>query len=158
MIKNSLSIMAHSFSKIWLHLVFSTKNREPLINESLEKPLYDFMWTKLNEIGCTGSIINGIPDHVHILFKLNPQKAVTEIVKQIKGSSSHWVNHDFKSLHNSQPVFAWQTGYGIFSVSESQLTKAHGYIKNQKEHHKKQSFLDEYQWFLKAHGFQWVEE
>ncbi len=148
--------MAHSFSKIWLHLVFSTKNREPLIKEEIENETHQFLWKELNGLGCPPRIINGMPDHVHLLFRLNPQKSVADVVKQIKGSSSHWINQSISD--NSQSRFAWQTGYGVFSVSESQLVKIEAYIKEQKDHHKKYTFIEEYKGFLKAHGLEWVAD
>lgn len=100
-------------------------------------------------MGCKVRIINGMPDHIHILFLLHPQKSVSDIVKQTKGSSSHWINQN--DLVNGK--FAWQVGYGIFSVSETNVHKVQNYIKNQKEHHKKKTFKEEYTEFMKAYGF-----
>lgn len=140
--------MSHSFYKIWLHVVFSTKNREPLIIKEKEQTIYNFISDQLSELGCPVRIINGMPDHIHLLFLQNPQKSIAEIIKQIKGSSSHWINQQQIIKHQ----FAWQTGYGVFSVSESQLEKAYLYIKNQKEHHQKKTFMEEYDEFIKYHN------
>jgi len=140
--------MSHSFYKIWLHVVFSTKDREPLIPNEKEKIVNKYIAEQLKECGCPVRIINGMPDHVHLLFLQNPQKSVAEIIKQIKGSSSHWINQE-KIVQNQ---FAWQTGYGVFSVSESQLDKVFQYINNQKEHHNKKSFAEEYEDFIRLHG------
>ena len=84
--------MPHSFNKIWIHAVWATKERTPLISYKIEKHVYDFMRKQFIESGCPVRIINGMPDHVHCLFLLNPQKAITEIIKQVKGSTSHFIN------------------------------------------------------------------
>ena len=139
--------MSHSFYKIWLHIVFSTKNREPLIPKEKEKIIYPFIAEQLRELDCPVRIINGMPDHIHLLFLQNPNKSIAEIIKQIKGSSSHWINQEGIIQHQ----FAWQTGYGVFSVSESQLEKVYNYIKNQKEHHQKKTFTEEYESFIRLH-------
>ena len=89
-----------------------------------------------------------MPDHIHVLFLQNPQKTISDIVKQIKGSSSHFINGEELILEK----FAWQTGYAAFSVSESQLDAAYNYIKNQKQHHLKKNGQDEFDDFVKLHG------
>ncbi|KAF2339205.1 IS200/IS605 family transposase [Flavobacterium tistrianum] len=140
--------MSQSFTKLWIHVIWATKNRQELINRSIEKNLYDYIWQELIELGCPVRIINGMPDHVHVLFLQNPQKTITDIVKQIKGSSSHFMNRGEFILEK----FAWQTGFGAFSVSESQLNAVYNYIKNQKEHHLKKNGQDEFDEFVKLHG------
>ncbi|MFD1601983.1 IS200/IS605 family transposase [Flavobacterium artemisiae] len=140
--------MSQSFTKLWIHLIWATKNRQELIHFSIEKKLYDYIWQELTELGCPVRIINGMPDHVHVLFLQNPQKTITDIVKQIKGSSSHFMNRGEFILEK----FAWQTGFGAFSVSESQLYAVYNYIKNQKEHHLKKNGQDEFDEFVKLHG------
>ena len=84
--------MPHSFNKIWIHAIWSTKERIPMIHSSHESKIYDFMRLQFVESGCPVRIINGMSDHVHCLFLLNPQKSIAEIIKQVKGSSSHFVN------------------------------------------------------------------
>jgi putative transposase len=91
-----------------------------------------------------------MPDHVHCLFLLNPQKSIADVIKQIKGSTSHWINEQ-NLIHEK---FAWQTGYAAYAVSESQLQKVFQYIKSQKVHHAKTTFLKEYDEFIKVHGFE----
>jgi REP element-mobilizing transposase RayT len=108
------------------------------------------MREQLIESGCLVRIINGMPDHVHLLFLQNPKTAVTDIIKQVKGNTSHWVNGQ-NLMHDK---FAWQTGYAAYSVSESQVEKVFQYIKNQKEHHSKKTFLQEYEEFMELHGLQ----
>lgn len=133
--------MSHSFSTIWIHAVWATKNREPILNSQLEKPLYSFLFSELKKMNCPGRIINGMPDHIHVLFLLSPQMSVSEVIKQLKGASSHWVNQqDFLS-----EKFAWQTGFAAYSVSESITEKVHEYIKNQKTHHQGITFDQEYE-------------
>ena len=140
--------MSQSFTKLWIHVIWATKNRQELIDFSIEKKMYDFIWQELTELGCPVRIINGMPDHVHVLFLQNPQKTISDIVKQIKGSSSHFINREELILEK----FAWQTGYAAFSVSESQLDAAYNYIKNQKKHHLKKNGQDEFDEFVKLHG------
>jgi len=140
--------MSQSFTKLWIHVIWATKKRQELINFSIEKTLYDFIWQELTELGCPVRIINGMPDHVHVLFLQNPQKTITDIVKQIKGSSSHFINRGEFILEK----FAWQTGFGAFSVSESQLEVVYNYIKNQKQHHLKKNGQDEFDDFVRLHG------
>ncbi len=140
--------MSHSFPKIWVHLVFSTKNRQPLISRNQEGKIYNFIKSQMIDKGCFIKAIGGIEDHIHLLFLLNQNICLADLVKQIKGASSHWINQ----LNLSSEKFAWQTGYGAFSVSESQLLKVEKYILNQKEHHKTKSFNQEYQTFLKIHN------
>ena len=141
--------MPQSFNKIWIPAIWSTKNREPLINYSIEQKLYNFMSDLLREQDCPVRIINGMPDHVHCLFLLSPKKSIADVIKQIKGSSSHFMNQE-----NIIPEkFAWQNGYAAYSVSESVLEKVYQYIKNQKPHHQKKTFQHEYDEFLEHYGF-----
>lgn len=140
--------MPHSFNKIWIHAIWATKYRNELIDFSIEKQVYEYIRQELIDLGCPVRIINGMPDHVHALFLLNPQKSIADVIKQIKGSSSHSINGENLILEK----FAWQTGYAAFSVSESQLELVYNYIKNQKQHHLKKNFRDEYEEFIKIHG------
>ena len=142
--------MSHSFLKIWIHAVWATKERHAFIQPKIEKPLFDQMRSQFAESGCIVRIVNGMPDHVHCLFLLNRQKSIAEIIKQVKGSTSHWANE--QDIISEK--FAWQTGYAAFSVSESQLQKVFNYIKNQKAHHAKTTFQIEYDEFIKLHGLQ----
>ena len=84
--------MSHSYNKIWIHAVFATKERLPLIASSVEIKIYENIKQQLTEVGCKPRIINGMPDHVHLLFLQNPLKSIADILKQIKGSASHWIN------------------------------------------------------------------
>ncbi len=137
--------MPHSFNKIWIHAIWATKERIPLIHQSIEQRVYQFISEQLREQGCPVRIINGMPDHIHCLFLLSPQKTIAEVIKQMKGSSSHYINQD--NLITDK--FAWQTGYAAYSVSESMVEKVFEYIKNQKSHHQKKTCHQEYKEFLK---------
>ncbi len=140
--------MSHSFNRIWIHAVWSTKERLPLITPKVEKLIHKFMSNQFFELGCPVRIINGMPDHVHCLFLLNPQKSISEIIKHIKGGVSHYINQQ-----NLIPEkFAWQTGYASFSVSESVEERTFHYIKNQKVHHKFRGYEEEVQEFLRLHN------
>jgi putative transposase len=140
--------MSHSFNKIWIHAIWATKDRLPLIHPMIEIKFHQFIAEQLREQGCPVRIINGMPDHIHCLFLLSPQKSIAEVIKQIKGSSSHFMNQN----HLIAEKFAWQTGYAAYSVSESVVDKVFQYIKNQKQHHTKKTFQQEYDEFVKLYG------
>lgn len=142
--------MSHSLTKIWIHLIFGTKDRMPLIEESFEKQLYAHI-KKIIESDFKSQliVINGTADHIHILMLQNRNYSIAEIGKNVKGNSSDWINQN--GFTNSK--FAWQTGYGAFSISESMIDNVKQYIRNQKEHHRKISFAEEYKRFLEKYGF-----
>ncbi|HTB32386.1 MAG TPA: IS200/IS605 family transposase [Bacteroidia bacterium] len=140
--------MSHSYNKIWLHVIFSTKDRHPLIKTGIEKQLYQHLQEQLIGCDCFIRIINGMPDHVHLLYMQTPKMAVTDTLKQIKGNTGHWINEQ-----NLIPdKFAWQAGYAAYSVSESQVERVYQYILNQKQHHKRKTFQQEYEEFILSHG------
>ena len=140
--------MSHSKTRIWIHGILGVKNREKLITEDIEKEVFDLLKTQLLQLNCYVKSINGTSDHIHILFLLNSKIAVSDVFKQIKGSVSHEINQ--RKL--IQDRFSWQTGFGAFSVSESSLDRIIKYIQSQKEHHKKLSFKDEYDRFIRLYG------
>lgn len=143
--------MTHSFNKIWIHAIWSTKERIPLIIPSIEQEIYQFISDQFCAKGSTVRIVNGMPDHVHCLFLLNPQISVAEIIKQIKGvSSSHYINQNNLTVDK----FAWQTGYAAYSISESIIERVYNYIKTQKQHHQKKTFQQEYYELLRLYGFE----
>lgn len=131
--------MPHSFNKIWIHAIWATKKRMPLVNQSIEQKVYAFISDQLREQGCPVRIVNGMPDHVHCLFLLSRQKSIADVVKHIKGSSSHFINQN----NLTSEKFSWQTGYAAYSVSESAVEKVFHYINNQKLHHQKKSLQQE---------------
>ena len=142
--------MPHSFNKIWIHAIWSTKDRHPFFHSNIEHKIYHFISEQFREQGCLVSIINGMPDHVHCLFLLSPQKSIAEVIKQIKGSSSHYINQNNLIVDK----FSWQTGYAAYSVSESVVDKVHNYIHIQKQHHAKKTFQQEYDEFIKLYGLE----
>jgi REP element-mobilizing transposase RayT len=139
--------MPQSYNKIWIHAIWATKYREPLIHPNVENKIFQFISEQLRAQGCPVRIINGMPDHIHCLFLLNPKKSIADVIKQIKGSSSHYINQNNMITEK----FAWQNGYAAFSVSESGVEKVFTYIKNQKSHHRKKNFQDEYEAFIKLY-------
>lgn len=141
--------MSHSVTKIWIHGIFSTKNREALITEKFEKVLYQHMNEILKEkFDIALKSIDGNKDHVHVLFLLNQNHSIKDVFHYLKGESSHWINQN--EFLNEK--FAWQTGYAAFSISESILNNVIVYIENQKNHHKQKSFSEEYDSFIKKYG------
>jgi len=147
--------MSHSLTCIWIHAVFGTKFRDSLILPEFESKLHAHMKMQLEEdLGCRVRVINGTSDHVHVLVLLNPNFAVKDILKNVKGESSHWVNQESFTRRK----FAWQIGYAAYSVSESSLFAVEKYIQNQKEHHRKKAFPEECEEIAREHGLQFSPE
>lgn len=133
-----------TYSKIYIQLVFAVKNRKALIDVSWETKLYKYITGIVTNKGQKLLAINGMPNHIHILIGLRPNMKISDLVREIKKSSNAFVNENkFSSFK-----FEWQKGYGAFSYSHSDLDRVIHYIKNQKEHHKKNTFKKEYQRFL----------
>jgi putative transposase len=141
--------MSHSLTKIWIHATFGTKERAAMIAQAFEPELHAHLKEHMeDDLQCKVRIINGTEDHLHILYLMTPNYSLKDVMQNIKGESSHWVNqHDFLKTK-----FAWQTGYGAFSVSESAVGDVEFYIRNQKQHHRKVTFMEEYQAFMRKHG------
>jgi len=142
-----------SYAKIYLHIVFSTKRREPLINPDWESRLYSVIGGTLRTVKCTLLAGNGTEDHVHLLISMARDISTSDAVRNIKTDSSKWVHDTFPSSSE----FKWQDGYAAFSVSHSQLDAVRRYIANQKEHHKKTSFQDELRQLLRLHDIEFDE-
>jgi len=143
--------MPASLTKIWIHAFFSTKDRMPLIDAAFESELHTHIRQHLeNDLHCFLQTINGTPDHLHMLFLLNPNCAVKDILKNIKGESSHWVNsNDF-----IDSKFAWQKAYTAVSVANSLAKEVERYIDRQKEYHQSLTFLEEHQRIFRLHELQ----
>ena len=140
--------MSHSKSKIWIHAVFSTKDRQPLIQSAIRPAVHQTLWNQLVDTGCFVDSIGGVADHVHLLFLLSPKKSIADVIKQVKGASSPLFNQEkITATH-----FAWQTGYGAFSVSEGHLLRVRAYIQRQEGHHRTTSFTEEYDRFMTHYG------
>ncbi len=120
-----------------------------MIEAKIEKQVYGSMRNQFEDMGCPVMIINGMPDHVHCLFLLSPKKAMADVIKQVKGATTNFIN-DEQLLTGG---FKWQTGYAAYSVSQSVLERVYRYIKNQKTHHRKRTFQEEYDDYLKLYGF-----
>ena len=146
--------MSQSLAKNLIHLIFSTKNRESLLNESLRPDLHAYMVTVLKNLECPVLIINSVNDHVHILFLLHRTVTLCSVVGYIKSTSSRWLKTQSDGVLAG---FAWQAGYGAFSVSESNVATVKTYIANQEVHHRKTSFQDELRSFLAKHGVKYDE-
>jgi putative transposase len=126
-----------------LHFIFSTDGRRPLIKPEFRDDLFAYLGGIVREMNGAALIINGANDHVHMLIRVRPAHSAAEIARVVKANSSRWV----REKHSAE--FAWQTGYGVFSVSESSVADVTKYISGQEEHHKKRSFQEEFVAFLK---------
>lgn len=137
--------MAGTFSQIYIQVVFAVKGRQNLIHASFEEELYKYISGIITGKGQKSLAVNGMPDHIHILTGLKPSMRISDLVRDIKNNSTNFIND-----HNwLKTKFCWQDGYGAFSYSQSNYGKVIDYIKNQKEHHRKRSFRNEYLSFLK---------
>jgi putative transposase len=141
--------MPQSLAQIYVHIIFSTKNRRPLlIDENLRKEMHAYLAKILEQSDSPALTIGGTGDHVHTLCLLSRTNTVAKIVGEAKRSSSKWI----KSKSSDMDSFQWQNGYGPFSVSFSKLSDVCDYIRNQIEHHHKMTFQEEYRLFLQKHG------
>ncbi|MES2518406.1 MAG: IS200/IS605 family transposase [Bacteroidota bacterium] len=136
--------MANTYHQIYLQTVFSVKYRNAVIHKSWQSELFAVIGNLINETGCKTIIVNGVEDHVHCFLGLKPAISVSELMKTVKAKSSKHIND-----HSLTPErFEWQEGYGVFSYGHSQIDNVYKYIQNQEEHHKKQTFGQEYLNFL----------
>jgi putative transposase len=143
-----------TFTQIYYHIVFSTKNREPVLLADKRDDLFRYTWGILKNKDCHLYRIGGVEDHVHMLTEVHPTIALADLVKEIKTSTSSWIKHE-----NVFPNFThWQDGYGAFTVSHSDKDAVIEYIKHQEEHHRKASFKDELREFLIKHGVKFDEK
>ena len=136
--------------KVWLHFVWSTKDRQPYLKDEIRKKVLEHIRQNAREKGIHIDFINGYLDHVHCLISLGTDQTLEKIMQLIKGESSFWINKNKLTKTN----FAWQDEYFVVSVNESTLPSVRKYIANQEEHHQKVSFNDEFEVFLKRAGFQ----
>jgi REP element-mobilizing transposase RayT len=146
--------MAQSLSRLWTHLIFSTKDRFPFLRDKvLRMEMHAYLAEMLQVHDCQTLIVGGVEDHTHSLFALSRTHSIASVVKEVKRTSSGWI----KTSSRKMSRFYWQGGYGAFSVSQSNLTNVIRYIENQEEHHKRVTFQDEYRAFLKAYGIEFDE-
>jgi putative transposase len=137
--------MSHTCGNILLHFIFSTQERRPLITTGIRNDLFAYLGGVIREMDGTAMIVGGTADHVHMLVRVRPMHAAAEIARVVKTNSSRWIRERV-------PDFAWQTGYGVFSLSESNMGAVTKYIASQEEHHKTHSFQDEFRSFLQKNG------
>jgi REP element-mobilizing transposase RayT len=146
--------MPQSLAQIYLHIVFSTKERRPFLhNQAILDETYHFLGGICNNLGCQVLRVGGVADHVHILCRLTRTISVAELVKELKRESSHWL----KTKSTDLAEFFWQGGYGAFSVSPGHIEALLDYIAKQEEHHRKETFQEEFRRLLTKYGLEWDE-
>jgi putative transposase len=145
--------MSHSIAKLLVHIIFSTKDRARLIAPEIEEELFKYMHGIVENNFCKLIVANGTEEHVHLLVSLKRKIDLPELIGDIKRNSSSWIKTKDTQFRN----FYWQKGYGAFSIGQSQVPTLTRYINNQKEHHKKQTFQDEFRIFLKKYEIEYDE-
>jgi REP element-mobilizing transposase RayT len=146
--------MPSSFTKLYAHLIFSTKNREPFLNDSIRPRVHGYLATTVRNLDSPYVVVGGVEDHVHLLFDIGKMHAPVEFVEQLKRESSKFV----KTLSAEYADFYWQRGYGMFSISPTHVDRVEQYVRRQQEHHQKQSFQDEFRDFLKRYEIDFDEQ
>jgi REP element-mobilizing transposase RayT len=146
--------MGNTYTSLHYHFVFSTKSRRPWISHDIEERVWSYLGGIARENGMRPILIGGMPDHVHIALGLPSTLAVSKAMQQIKGASSKWIKENFPRFDE----FAWQDGYGAFSVSKSVLPTVALYIERQAEHHRKTSFQEEFLTLMKLHEIEYDEQ
>jgi len=137
-----------SLANVVLHLVFSTKHRQPVLNDAICRELHPYLAGTLTNMRCPPIQVGGVEDHVHLLFRLSRTNSIAEVVENVKTGSSKWLKT--KGI----PDFAWQGGYGVFSVGCTDLDDAVAYVRNQRSHHAKISFQDEFRALMQEAGLE----
>jgi len=140
--------MPHTFTDILIHVLFSTREREPMLNPHLRTELFSYMGGILKRLGCQPLLTNGPSDHVHMLFVLPARLPLADVIEKVKANSSKWIHEH----HASRQDFAWQQGYTAFSVSPSNRQRVLDYIARQEAHHRRRTFQQEVVAFLKKSG------
>jgi len=143
--------MPSTYTNLLYHIVFSTKQRIPLITKELQEDLYRYVGGIIRGEGGVSIKIGGTADHIHILTKFKPAVSVSDMLAKIKANSSKWMNDEKMKLRK----FGWQEGYAAFSVSESQMPAVVEYVRNQESHHRKQTFQEEFLALLDRHGIEY---
>ncbi|MFN2493386.1 MAG: IS200/IS605 family transposase [Pyrinomonadaceae bacterium] len=145
--------MPDSYTNLLYHIVFSTKERRPLITTDMEPRLYDYIGGTIRGLRGISLELNGTEDHVHLLTKLRPDCALSDVLRKLKANATGWMHNVFPEVKD----FSWQRGYGAFTVSQSNVEEVRHYLRQQKEHHATVSFREEFIQFLKANGIQFDE-
>ena len=146
--------MSQSLCKIFLHIIFGTKNREPYIDDTICGELCSYLTTVLKNLDCDVIAINAPKNHIHTLCELSKDITIPSLIEKMKTTTSRWIKTKGLKFRN----FHWQGGYGVFSVSPSLIESAKKYIFNQQEHHRKKTFQDEFRQFLKKYGVKYDEK
>jgi putative transposase len=146
--------MANTYHQIYLQTVFAVKYRNAVIDKAWKNELLGVIGNLINEANCKTIIVNGVEDHVHCFFGIKPVMSVSEVMKIVKAKSSKYINDH--SLTSER--FEWQEGFGVFSYGQSQIDAVYKYIENQEEHHKKQTFRQEYIDFLEKFNVSYDEQ
>jgi len=147
--------MPQSLAKLYVHIIFSTKNRSPFFsNEDIRKEMHAYLGGTCNRLDCPALIVGGVADHVHILCMQKRTITMSDLVGEIKRESSKWIKKKRRMLSK----FAWQNGYGAFSVGLSEIERVKLYIANQEDHHRVVSFQEEYIDFLNKYGINYDEK
>ena len=145
--------MPQSFTKLYAHLIFSTKHRKPFLDDEIRPRVHAYLATIIRSIDSPYVVVGGVADHVHILFDIGKKHAPVEFVEKVKRESSKFV----KTLGPEYANFYWQRGYGMFSVSPTLLPDAEQYVRNQEKHHRKKTFQEEFREFLERYGIEYDE-
>jgi putative transposase len=145
--------MANTFTQIHIHAIFAVQNRISLISKTWEERLYQYITGIIQNHNHKLLSINGMPDHIHILFGMRPTQSLSDLMQDIKGDSYRWINEN-KFVAGK---FSWQEGYGAFSYSKSQLSAVAEYIENQEQHHKKKTFIEEFKKILNHFNIEFDE-
>jgi putative transposase len=146
--------MPKSYTNLLYHIVFSTHNRRPIITTERRPRLYDYVGGIIRELGGISLAIGGIEDHMHLLAKLRPDKALSNLLRDLKANSTGWMRDVFPDARD----FYWQKGYGAFTVSMSQVPAVTAYIATQEQHHRKHSFRDEFIGLLQVNQIEFDEK
>ena len=144
--------MAHTLTLLLAHIVFSTKERRSSLTAAVQPDLFAYLGGIAREHDATAVIVNGMADHVHLLVAYPPSIALADLVRVLKTNSSLWLHREHRGTHS---LFAWQSGYGAFSVSHSAQVSVMEYIARQKEHHQRMSFEQEFETLLRRHGVEY---
>ena len=140
--------MPQSLARLNIHLVFSTKHRARVLTDGVRRSLHAYIATVMENYGCHPVLLNSVEDHIHLLFELGRTVAVSKAVEEIKTTSSKWI----KTQGPPFGAFAWQSGYAVFAVDAVSVARARDYIANQREHHRVETFQEEYRRFLADNG------
>ncbi len=146
--------MANTYHQVYIQTVFPVKYRAAVIDPNWKNSLCGVIGTLINDTGCKTIIVNGVEDHIHCLIELKPIVSISDLMQNVKSKSSKYINDNQLTKRR----FEWQEGYGVFSYGQSQLDMVHKYIANQEEHHKKQTFREEYHALLKKFNIDFDEQ